>query len=283
MEYLKIIKNNEKYDTWKDSDEAGYPHVVMYEKGHSEAPVKTVVYEKRTKKPSMFPIYLTSNDVSFSSGPGHVGEGGTLATYTFKTEKIDDEKYLSDYIFDFYISKLEPIYYEGELSYYEIPEKVTKQYPVYFNGCKIVCVGNSPMSNDVDKTEIMFDIEENLPPLHGYKFLYPLDTARVFWNENGIITLTVYVEKTIETIQFTIEDTFSPMVSAPEKTYTAEEGMTFADFCDSEYNIDGWFVTKYNDINVIKHQYNFYIYDGTGSPIDPSVIIEDNGIYRWGD
>lgn len=138
MEYLKIIKNNEKYDTWKDSEEAGYPHVVMYEDGHPEVSAKTVIYNNHTERPSML-------------------------------------------------------------------------------------------------------------------------------------------------IQFTIEDTFSPMVSAPEKTYTAEEGMTFADFCDSEYNIDGWFVTEHNGGNVIKHQYNFYIYDGTGSPIDASVIIENNGIYRWGD
>lgn len=180
--YLKLIKGEESYDIWKDSDEAGYPHVAMYN--------ENIIFEKRTEKPSLFPIYLTSNVVSFTED-----EVGMVATYTFNTEKINNEKYLSDYIFDFYISKLEPLYSDGELLYYEIPEKVTEQYPVYFNGCKIVCVGNSPMSNNVGRTEIMFDIEENLPPLDGYEFLYPFDTARVFWNENGIITLTVYVKK----------------------------------------------------------------------------------------
>lgn len=119
--------------------------------------------------------------------------------------------------------------------------------------------------------------EAGYPHVAMYEVNHPEVTS------NKSIIFEKSTEKPKPTIIFTIEDTFSPMVSAPEKTYIAEEGMTFAEFCNSEYNIDGWFVTEYSGINVIKHQYNFYIYSKTGSPIDASVIIENNGRYRWGD
>lgn len=50
--YLKLIKSEESYNTWKDSDEAGYPHVAMYETNHPEATSSEgIIYEKSTEKP----------------------------------------------------------------------------------------------------------------------------------------------------------------------------------------------------------------------------------------
>lgn len=57
--HLKLIKNEESYDMWKDSDEAGYPHVAIFEDNHPETPIKTIIYVK--EKGLSFPITLIPN------------------------------------------------------------------------------------------------------------------------------------------------------------------------------------------------------------------------------
>lgn len=52
--YLKLIKSEESYNTWKDSDEAGYPHVAMYETNHPEITSgEIIIFEKSTEKPKL--------------------------------------------------------------------------------------------------------------------------------------------------------------------------------------------------------------------------------------
>jgi hypothetical protein len=52
MKHIKLIKSEESYNTWKDSDEAGYPHVAMYEANHPDVTSgESIIFEKRTEKP----------------------------------------------------------------------------------------------------------------------------------------------------------------------------------------------------------------------------------------
>lgn len=66
------------------------------------------------------------------------------------------------------------------------------------------------------------------------------------------------------------------------KTYIAENGMTFRQFCNSSYNIDGWVVYYNPEINreYVMHQYDDCVYLN-GNSIRPDIVINPLDVYGW--
>lgn len=138
-----------------------------------------------------FPLYFTSDSVRFKTISEHLGFPHLYAIFTFNLGKRDNGQYWSDYLFDYYKSKLE---WDGD--YYDIPTEVAKQIPIFFNGCRVTWVSESPQSLDeITKENFLLDLEENFPPLDGYRYDYPLDTVRIYWKEDGIMEALIAVTK----------------------------------------------------------------------------------------
>ena len=60
--------------------------------------------------------------------------------------------------------------------------------------------------------------------------------------------------------------------------YQAEEGMTWAEWCDSKYNVDGWYVSD----NMIYDSYGECYVMRKTKLIKPSDIIDNNSDYTVG-
>jgi hypothetical protein len=56
----------------------------------------------------------------------------------------------------------------------------------------------------------------------------------------------------VKLINFTISSLYEDY---PEKTYQAEEGMTWEDFCNSKYNVDNWYLRDAGAKTRVIHQY----------------------------
>ena len=69
----------------------------------------------------------------------------------------------------------------------------------------------------------------------------------------------------------------------PTIEYIAEEGMTFEDFVNSEYNVDGWTLHNLdNDRLGVKHQFNGYITNlNAGNSIRANTVINNDDVYGW--
>lgn len=93
---------------------------------------------------------------------------------------------------------------------------------------------------------------------------------------NGVRpVIEISVDEIIETFEFTIADV----------TYKADEGMTWEDWIDSEYNTGGFKLFKYEN-SLGEYCFVFdanndslYLEDNDSDPIDPSDLIQSNGNY----
>lgn len=81
----------------------------------------------------------------------------------------------------------------------------------------------------------------------------------------------------VKLISFTIS---ALMDDYPEKTYQAEEGMTWEDFCNSKYNVDNWYLLELEEITVVMHQYgDTVLFKGTS--VTALDIIVPSGLYGY--
>lgn len=85
------------------------------------------------------------------------------------------------------------------------------------------------------------------------------------WDGTGVIIAPIAEEPTIFTFTFTIDGT----------EYYAEEGMTFAEWIESDYNTSGkdWYLDTSTD-------YVHIISEASGWYVDASTKIENGGVYR---
>ena len=86
----------------------------------------------------------------------------------------------------------------------------------------------------------------------------------------------------VNLISFTIKmNPFVPsMVNYPQQTYQAVEGMTWVEWCASEYNINGFTVVENEIGKRVVHNYDRYVNDGV-SAINANDIIISDGIYYY--
>lgn len=78
---------------------------------------------------------------------------------------------------------------------------------------------------------------------------------------------------------FTVNEIFNPLIDVPTKIYNFEEGMTFIDFCNSEYNIDNWYVETSD--NTVIHQYGLPLIGEGGNSVNANANINALGYYSW--
>ena len=81
----------------------------------------------------------------------------------------------------------------------------------------------------------------------------------------------------VKLINFTISAIFEDY---PEKTYQAEEGMTWEDFCNSKYNVDNWYLYELGEKNVVFHQYGDAVLF-KGATVKSLDIIVPSGLYGY--
>ena len=99
---------------------------------------------------------------------------------------------------------------------------------------------------------------------------------------NGWTVKTDDEESGVNLISFTIKmNPFVPsMVNYQQQTYQAVEGMTWVEWCASEYNINGFTVVETEIGKRVVHNYDERVNDGVSS-INANDIIISDGIYYY--